>query len=1152
MASRTRTAPPTSMATPILLAGVAGAVVGVMYGIPPMVVLWFSAVAAAWMEPPPNIAGRDGRPVGQQEHFAAQRYQAAKSCRAGLFGLSGGVLPIPPNVPWVLAVLVGTVAWGVPLHPAPQLLKAVHGQWPSAKLRLADAVAGFLVVAAPVHAWRATHIVNCPGVSLKTLPAAWRSKPVVMLLGAVLGLAAGLAAGIGATRELGSIHRQVVDPLPEMAAIAALGLIGGMYAVWRADALRNWAATRQAWHHWEPIWRALKTDPPPALLSHSLVGPAVLDLFSVPQGATVAEYIARTPKISAALGAGVKVAVLPAPDEVDGEPVMGSPHPSRFTVVQWPIGQIPDMGGDGTSPQVASYWAWCAFVWALSPRGYGTPMPLAFPARHNGGWWESKWSWPDGPSLLEIRPMLDELGLELRCRVLIDHRKDVVYFGTLPDDNEDLVNLSTEDRWEEHWSSVLKKDANHPVVRHETYAERETADGATVSRQGFLTRLGDDPTSYRGLEPKLATALDGARYVSVGSWKGQSPGERHPQAFAVYWSMSPVPSSPTDLADSSAAQWILSGVVDRAFDAAKLPRPMLVKSACLTHGLPSIWRMQLRLLDGVTPGDIQAKLSKMAESLGCPFVQVDSESSNECMLYAGARPADVVVKSPGIATSLMALEWGQAWRAAKITGPNGAMMRLVSHGTMDTNPDVEVLDFDVPAGVDPRSVKSALPPLGVARGYAFVASRPSPNGPSSIRILASRKDPLPAFAPVDWEDSATTESVPFAVGVDGTPIRLNTKENPHLLVAGLTGAGKSSCVATLVYGFLSAGAELYVVDPQKGAADFAWADRWTTATGTTLDESVAVLHGIYGEVTERVKTNASAAKTGQPSPSHRKIVLVVDEFTSLIGQAKVPKASGDPDADIERDLMVAENQARGTVARMTGKIAREARSANVSLILATQKLTANMLDTGGISDIKTNLARLLLGKAGQGDMQAALRSPFDAPPLPDEMPLGRGLWEPVTAASTIVQVYYAPPGELASHLEAVRRPAEKPQAITAVPEPDDEDGGKVIDAGTLELDLDDLDDLDDSDDSDDSAPIPGPGPQDDERRDQDDTVSSTPLPPRPTIQWDDDLDWSSDNTPDLPSSEDWEFQAETHKQVATQPRAETQDDWVLPPVLPPS
>ena len=100
-----------------------------------------------------------------------------------------------------------------------------------------------------------------------------------------------------------------------------------------------------------------------------------------------------------------------------------------------------------------------------------------------------------------------------------------------------------------------------------------------------------------------------------------------------------------------------------------------------------------------------------------------------------------------------------------------------------------------------------------------------------------------------------------------------------------------------------------------------------------------------------------------------------------------------------------------------GKIAREARSAGVTLALGTQKLSAKMLDT--IPDagyLKVNLSRVLLSKTSWGDRVSALRDPDDAPDLDGTVPRGRGMWESTAHPAQVIQCRYATQSELTTQL----------------------------------------------------------------------------------------------------------------------------------------
>ncbi len=232
----------------------------------------------------------------------------------------------------------------------------------------------------------------------------------------------------------------------------------------------------------------------------------------------------------------------------------------------------------------------------------------------------------------------------------------------------------------------------------------------------------------------------------------------------------------------------------------------------------------------------------------------------------------------------------------------------------------------------------------------------------------------------------------------------------------------------LLYGFAVLGARVVVVDPQKSGADFQFIKPYADAFASTPHEAATVLKAIYAEVARRKELNARHAvgfyldlpDDVRPEP----LVVMVDEFTSLMGHSPVPKPSDDPEFESQREELIADNQARAEVGILVGKLAREARSSGLTLLLGTQKLSAKMLDAipGGQGDVKTNLARILLGKASSGDRMSALRAVDDAPVLTGDIPKGRGLWEPLTSSAVAVQCWYAPQQELAAELANRRRP----------------------------------------------------------------------------------------------------------------------------------
>lgn len=137
-------------------------------------------------------------------------------------------------------------------------------------------------------------------------------------------------------------------------------------------------------------------------------------------------------------------------------------------------------------------------------------------------------------------------------------------------------------------------------------------------------------------------------------------------------------------------------------------------------------------------------------------------------------------------------------------------------------------------------------------------------------------------------------------------------------------------------------------------------------------------------------------------------------------------------------------------------------------MLAGQRVTAKTLEqVKGGEVLRTNLGRVLLGKATYGEKQSALRNPDQAPDLGDYVPKGRGVFESVTGAAQVIQAWYPPDGDpltvLAGHLEAYRPPGTAldlrvdeyrvPEAESFEGQIVENPGETVMDMGVIDLDL---------------------------------------------------------------------------------------------------
>ena len=216
---------------------------------------------------------------------------------------------------------------------------------------------------------------------------------------------------------------------------------------------------------------------------------------------------------------------------------------------------------------------------------------------------------------------------------------------------------------------------------------------------------------------------------------------------------------------------------------------------------------------------------------------------------------------------------------------------------------------------------------------------------------------------VSEEASAATHPLEVALGrdINGRTVMANLAEMPHLLVAGQTGSGKSSCINSMLTSILMRSTpdqvrlilvdpkrvELtqykrlphlltdVVVDPKKAANALSWAVREMERRYDLLSElGVRDLTGYNNEVEEEDKLSF--------------ILIVLDELADL--------------------MMVAARDVEESICR----IAQKARAVGIHLVIATQRPSINII-TGLI---KANVpARLAFAVSSLTDSRVILDQP---------------------------------------------------------------------------------------------------------------------------------------------------------------------------------
>lgn len=630
-----------------------------------------------------------------------------------------------------------------------------------------------------------------------------------------------------------------------------------------------------------------------------------------------------------------------------------------------------------------------------------------------------------------------------------------IYFGALwadstrlddPGLRERLRGLVEQERWAQRWADTLPAakipmgQAPHAAIldRKESWTLVLPPGGreVTLTALPFLVTQGTPLEGFTRAttEQALRTALNGAPMLQIARWADPRAGEggRYNKGFVVVWSDGQVPQNPAQLPaqltavrgeSRAVAVRVMNCLFAHAFDVAKLERPEVVEAVAVTdeRSTESIWRVRVRLY-GVALAMVRAKLPQLQAALGCEWLQVAAVEASADMVEfgAGAHPASGGVDLSGprmrrARTWCTRLLWEGAFQAAGLVTAFGAPVLTDSDDHPD-NPEITVSTFTLPVGKTVADVQAVTDRLAAAVGVGFLQVRAGATS-NAVVILSALRDPMPYPALVPWRvfgDSGSPLRIPFGASVEGGTVSWDVALSPHLLVLGGTGSGKSVALVTLVAGALARGFEVCLADPTKGGADFQELRPWMRALAVEVPHAQAMLAWVNEEKDRRKRVNAEHGVGSyrelpdgvRPAP----MLVVLDEFTSLMLAEfpKKPPVGASPEELAVFATQFADAQGRSQIASTVGRLAREARSAGIHVLLATQKLTAKTLAAIPGGDLKSQMARLALGQMTWGDLSSALRSPQDAQQL--RVPagvVGRGIFESDAAPVGLVQSWYA-------------------------------------------------------------------------------------------------------------------------------------------------
>jgi S-DNA-T family DNA segregation ATPase FtsK/SpoIIIE len=309
---------------------------------------------------------------------------------------------------------------------------------------------------------------------------------------------------------------------------------------------------------------------------------------------------------------------------------------------------------------------------------------------------------------------------------------------------------------------------------------------------------------------------------------------------------------------------------------------------------------------------------------------------------------------------------GELERALHEHGVDARLTKIVP------GPTVTRYEIELAAGVKVSRVTGLAHDIAYALASADVRILAPIPGKSAIGIeVPNRRRRLVTLGDILSSGEAANDHNPLAVGlgkdIAGTPRLLNLDQLPHAIIAGATGAGKSSCINAMVTSILMRSrpdeVRLILVDPKRvELGQYNDVPHLLTRVITNPKKASEALQWVVGEMERRYELLADAGVRDITSYRDKLdsgnldeegfdrfpfIVIIVDELNDL--------------------MMVAGRTVEDSVVR----IAQMARAVGIHLILATQRPSVNVI-TGVI---KANVpSRLAFSVTSQTDSRVVLDS----------------------------------------------------------------------------------------------------------------------------------------------------------------------------------
>ncbi|KOX13190.1 FtsK/SpoIIIE domain-containing protein [Nocardiopsis sp. NRRL B-16309] len=250
------------------------------------------------------------------------------------------------------------------------------------------------------------------------------------------------------------------------------------------------------------------------------------------------------------------------------------------------------------------------------------------------------------------------------------------------------------------------------------------------------------------------------------------------------------------------------------------------------------------------------------------------------------------------------------------------------------------------AGTSPADFETRVAEL--AHGFAAPSCRVIVNGPRDITLEFPRRDTLaePLDA-LDIPDAPELSALHVGQREDGSPWRLHL-HGTHVLVAGVTGAGKGSVIWSAVRAMLSAvadnTAQVWAIDPKR--MELAYGRDLFAHYADDGESAVEVLEVAVAQMQDRARRYAGKRRFHTPTVEDPFVLVVLDEVAFLTAYH--------PDRDVRR-------RAENAIATLTS----QGRSVGFAVLAALQDPRKEVMN---LRNLFPDKVALRLDEASQVDM----------------------------------------------------------------------------------------------------------------------------------------------------------------------------------------